>query len=173
MFLKRLSQIELTICVLLLAAITGLVFVAAIMRFFAHPLTWSVDMAQLLFIWLCMLGACRAMREKSHLGMEVLAKYLPYMQRLWVELFCSVLTLGFLGVLVVLGVQLAWMNRERTFGDSSLSYAWVTTAVPVGCGLLAVSLIYNMVKAWRGRARGVLVYTRAAADKDAPEVLEL
>jgi TRAP-type C4-dicarboxylate transport system permease small subunit len=173
MFLKRLSQIELTICVLLLAAITGLVFVAAILRFFAHPLTWSVDMAQLLFIWLCMLGACRAMREKSHLGMEVVVKYLPYGPRLWVELFCSVLTLGFLGVLVVLGFQLAWMNRERTFGDSSLSYAWVTTAVPVGCALLAISLIYNMVKAWQGRERGVLVYTRTAADKDAPEVLEL
>src|SRR6218665_1800240 len=170
--IRRLGQVELAICVLLLAAITGLVFVAAIMRFFGHPLTWSVDMAQLLFIWLCMLGACRAMREKSHLGMEVLVKYLPYMQRLWVELFCSVLTLGFLGVLVVLGFQLAWLNRERTFGDSSLSYAWVTVAGPVGCGLLAISLIYNMVKAWQGRADGKLVYTRTAADKNAPEILE-
>jgi TRAP-type transport system small permease protein len=173
MFLKRLSQLELTLCVLLLAAITGLVFVAALMRFFGHPLTWSVDMAQLLFIWLCMLGACRAMREKSHLGMEVLVKYLPYIQRLWLELFCSVLTLGMLGLLVWLGFQLAWLNRERTFGDSSLSYAWVTAAVPVGCGLLAASLIYNMVKAWQGRAEGKLVYTRTATDRDAPEVLEL
>ena len=60
--LKRLGQIELAVCFALLAGITGLVFVAAIMRFFGHPLTWSVDMAQLLFIWLCMLGATRAMR---------------------------------------------------------------------------------------------------------------
>lgn len=171
--LKRLGQIELAICVALLAGITGLVFVAAVLRFFGHPLTWSVDMAQLLFIWLCMLGACRAMREKSHLGMEVLVKYLSYAPRLWLELFCSLLTLGFLGVLLVLGLQLAWMNRERTFGDSSLSYAWVTAAVPVGCGLLALSLIYNMVKAWQGRAEGRLVYTRTASDKGAPEVLEL
>jgi TRAP-type C4-dicarboxylate transport system permease small subunit len=65
------------------------------------------------------------------------------------------------------------MNRERMFGDSGLSYAWVTTAVPVGCALLAISLIYNMVKAWQGRERGVLVYTRTVSDKDAPEVLEL
>ena len=62
---KRLAKIELSICFALLAAITGLVFVAAIMRFFGRPLTWSVDMAQLLFIWLCMLGATRAMREDS------------------------------------------------------------------------------------------------------------
>ena len=173
MFLKRLSLIELALCVALLAGITGLVFVAAIMRFFGHPLTWSVDMAQLLFIWLCMLGACRAMREKSHLGMEVLVKYLRYTPRLWVELFCSVLTLIFLAILVVKGVELAWLNRQRTFGDSSISYAWVTAAVPVGCALLGISLIYNMVMAWRGRDKGLLVYTRTASEKNAPEVLEL
>jgi TRAP-type C4-dicarboxylate transport system permease small subunit len=173
MFLKRLSFIELTLCVLLLAGITGLVFVAAILRFFGHPLTWSVDMAQLLFMWLCMLGACRAMREKSHLGMEVLVKYLPHIPRLWLELVCSVVTLIFLGILVVKGFELAWMNRQRTFGDSALSYAWVTAAVPVGCALLGASLIYNMVTAWRGRDKGLLVYTRTASEKDAPEVLEL
>lgn len=173
MLLKRLSQIELAICVLLLAAITGLVFVAALMRFFGHPLIWSVDMAQLLFIWLCMLGATRAMREKSHLGMEVLVKYLPYTARLWVELVCSVATLVFLGVIAVLGFQLAWLNRARMFGDSSISYAWVTVAVPVGCILLGIALIHNMVRAWQGRDKGKLVYTRTASDKDAPAVLEL
>lgn len=173
MLFKRLSQIELAICVLLLAAITGLVFIAALMRFFGHPLIWSVDMAQLLFIWLCMFGATRAMREKSHLGMEVLVKYLPYGPRLAVELVCSVLTLAFLGVIAKLGFDLAWLNRARTFGDSSISYAWVTVAVPVGCILLGIALIYNMVRAWQGRGKGRLVYTRTASDKDAPAVLEL
>ena len=75
--LKRLGQVELAICVVLLAIITGLVFVAAVMRFFGHPLVWSVDLAQLLFIWLCFLGATRAMREKSHLGMEVRSSTSP------------------------------------------------------------------------------------------------
>ena len=171
--LKRLSQIELAICVLLLAAITGLVFVAAIMRFFGHPLIWSVDMAQLLFIWLCMFGATRAMREKSHLGMEVLAKHLPYLARFWLEIVCSITTLVFLGIIIVLGFQLAWLNRAREFADSGISYAWVTVAVPAGCVLLGIALIYNMVTAWRDRDTGKLVYTRTAADKDAPAVLEL
>ena len=171
--LKLLSRIELALCVLLLAAITGLVFVAALLRFFGHPLTWSVDLAQLLFIWLCMLGSSRAMREKSHLGMEVLAKYLPQTPRLWLETINSVIVIAFLIVLTVLGFQLGWMNRERTFGDSTLSYAWVTMAVPVGCALIGASLVYNVVVAWRDRSAGRLIYTRTGADKDAPAVLEL
>jgi TRAP-type C4-dicarboxylate transport system permease small subunit len=171
--LKRLAQIELAICVVLLASITGLVFVASVTRFYGHPLVWSVDMAQLLFIWLCFLGASRAMREKSHLGMEMLVKHIGYRPQLWLELICSAIVLVFLGVLVVEGVKLTLLNSERTFGDSGLSYAWVTAAVPVGCAILGISLGYNMVDAWRRRRQGVLVYTRTAVDRNAPEILEL
>lgn len=171
--LKRLGQIELAICVLLLGGITGLVFVAAIMRFFALPLTWSIDMAQLLFIWLCMLGATRAMRQKTHLGMEVLAKRLGYARQFWVEMTCSAIILAFLAALVVEGVKLTLLNSERTFGDSTLSYSWVTAAVPVGSVLLGIALIYNMVGAWLRRDRGVLVYTRTAADGVVEEPIDL
>ena len=171
--LKRLAQIELAICVALLAFITGLVFIASVTRFYGHPVVWSVDMAQLLFIWLCFLGASRAMREKSHLGMEMLVKHIGYRPQLWLELVCSAIVLAFLGVLAVEGVKLSLLNSERTFGDSGLSYAWVTAAVPVGCTILGISLAYNMVDAWRRRRQGVLVYTRTAVDRNAPEILEL
>lgn len=170
---KRLGQIEVAICVVLLAAITGLVFVAAITRFFGHPLVWSVDLAQLLFVWVCFLGADKAMREKSHLGMEVPVKYLPYKYRLGVELACSVIVLALLAVLAVKGYELTLLNLERTFGDSTLSYAWVTAAVPVGCLLIGASLVHNMVEAWRRRGQRALVYSRTAADKNAPAPIEL
>lgn len=162
--LKRLGQIELAACVALLAIITGLVFVAALMRFFGQPLIWSVDMAQLLFMWLCMLGASRAMREKSHIGMEMLVQYLGYRRQFWLEMLMSAIVLVFLGMLVVEGYELTMLNRERTFGDSTLSYAWVTAAVPVGCIILGASLAHNMFVAWRRRGEGMLVYTRTPAD---------
>ena len=171
--LKRLGQIELAICVVLLATITGLVFVASVMRFFGHPLVWSVDLAQLLFIWVCFLGADKAMREKTHLGMEIPVKYLPYKYHLWVELACSVIVLAFLAVLAVKGYELTLLNIERTFGDSTLSYGWVTAAVPVGCALIGASLAHNMINAYRRRGHGALVYSRTTVDKHVPSALEL
>ena len=168
MLLKRLAQVELAICITLLAGVTGLVFIAAIMRFFGHPLTWSVDMAQLLFIWLCFLGGSRAMREKSHLGMEVLVQRIGYRRQFWLEMFCSVLVLIFLALIIKEGTSLTLLNRERTFGDSTLSYAWVTAAVPVGCLLLGLSLAYNMVVAWQKRSEGMLIYTRTGSEREIP-----
>lgn len=165
--LKRLAQLELAACFALLAGITGLVFTASIMRFFGHPLIWSVDMAQLLFIWLCFLGSNKAMREKGHLGMEVLVSRLGYRRQFWLEVACTAVMLAFLLMLVVEGWNLTWLNRERTFGDSTLSYAWVTIAVPAGCLLLAATLVYNTVRAFRGRDKQLLIYNRTQAEMDA------
>jgi len=165
--LKRLAQLELAICFVLLAGITGLVFAASIMRFFGHPLIWSVDMAQLLFVWLCFFGSNKAMREKGHLGMEVLISRLGYRQQFWLEVTCTAMIVAFLLVMVIEGWNLTWLNRERTFGDSTLSYAWVTFSVPVGCLLLIATLVYNTIRAFRGRAEKLLIYNRTQAEMDA------
>ncbi len=165
--LKRLAQLELAICLVLLGGITGLVFVASIMRFFGHPIVWSVDMAQLLFIWLCFLGANKAMREKSHLGMEVLVSRLGYRPRFWLEVACTAMIVAFLLFLVVQGWDLTWLNKERTFADSTISYAWVTLSVPLGSLLLAITLVYNTVLAFRQRGEEKLIYNRNQAELDA------
>jgi TRAP-type transport system small permease protein len=159
--LRRLAQLEFSIAAALLSAIVLLVFSAAIMRFFGRPLIWSVDMAQLLFIWLCMFGASRAMRHKGHIGIDLIVRHLPPRYRLTLELALSVVILVFLTLLAIEGTKLALQNVQRTFGDSGISYAWVTMAVPVGCALIGSSLVYNMVHAWRGRREGSLVYSRA------------
>lgn len=161
--LRRLAQLEFGVAVALLATITGLVFSAAVMRFFGRPLIWSIDMAQLLFIWLCMIGASRAMREKGHIGIDILVRMLPQRHRLILEIVLSLVILVFLGMLAFEGTKLAMQNMQRTFGDSGISYAWVTMAVPVGCVLIGSSLIYNLIDAWRRRREGTLVYSRADA----------
>jgi TRAP-type C4-dicarboxylate transport system permease small subunit len=159
---RGLARIELAIAVSLLAVIVVLVFSAAIMRFFGHPLIWSVDVAQLLFIWLCFLGATRAMREKAHIGIDLFVRLLGHRARLAVEIAVSVVVLAFLALLAVEGYRLTLLNRQRLFGDSGLSYAFVTAAVPVGCVMLGTALLYNLVGAWRRRRDGrTLVYSRS------------
>ncbi|MBE0529342.1 MAG: TRAP transporter small permease, partial [Rhodospirillales bacterium] len=47
---EAISRVLLAICVVL-------VIVASLGRWYGHPIIWSVDMAQLLFVWICVLGA--------------------------------------------------------------------------------------------------------------------
>lgn len=169
---RRLAQIELAVAATVLAAIVALVFAAAVMRFFGHPLIWSVDLAQLLFIWLCFLGAAKAMREKGHIGIDLVVRRLGHRNRLLLEFAVTAVILIFLALLAVEGYRLTMLNRQRLFGDSGLSYAFVTAAVPIGCLMLAVALLHNLVGAWRRRGDGrTLVYTRS--EDDAPVETEL
>jgi len=169
---RRLAQLELAVAAAVLAVIVALVFAAAIMRFFGHPLIWSVDLAQLLFIWLCFLGAAKAMREKGHIGIDILVRRLGHRRRLLLEIVVTAVILVFLAFLVLEGSRLTMLNRQRLFGDSGISYAFVTAAVPVGSVMLGLALLSNLVTAWRRRADGrTLVYSRSEAD--APIATEL
>ncbi len=170
--LRRLAQIEFLIAAGLLATICVLVFAAGVMRSFGHPLIWSVDLAQLLFIWLCFFGAARAMRQKGHIGIDLLVSWLPHRNRLAIEAVLAGIILVFLAMLAIEGVKLALQNWQRTFGDSGLSYAWVTLAVPAGCAMLGVALLRNLYVAWTMRTDGrTLVYSRAPDETSVPAEL--
>ncbi|WP_119309028.1 TRAP transporter small permease [Cohaesibacter haloalkalitolerans] len=161
-----LGKIEYAVGAILLAIITFLVFIAAVMRFFGHPLIWSVDLAQMLFIWLCFLGATRAMRERVHLGVDFLVRLFPFATRRLIESALALLFIAFLLVLAYEGYKLTMLNWQRVFGDSGLSYAWVTISVPVGSILLSVSILSNMALSWRsGGKRERLVFTRTGGSE--------
>jgi TRAP-type C4-dicarboxylate transport system permease small subunit len=135
----------------LLAVITFLVLVAAVSRTVGYPIIWSDDMAQLLFVWLCVLGATRAMRLKVHMSVDYLIKWLPRTQRWLVEMGNGLLILGFLLTLAVSGYRLTMLNWQRIYGDSGISYAWVTIAIPVGCALMSVEVLRHMLGSLRDR----------------------
>lgn len=165
-----LGKIEFTVGAILLAVITFLVFIAAVMRFFGHPLIWSVDLAQLLFIWLCFIGAARAMRERVHLGVDFLVRLFPFGTRRLIETALALLFIVFLLVLAREGYKLTLLNWQRVFGDSGLSYAWVTIAVPVGCLHVSLSILANLVSSWRsGKERDLLVFTRPTVVVETPQ----
>lgn len=143
---------EFLVAKVLLAAIVVLVFFAALGRSFGYPLIWSIDVAQLLFIWVCFLGANRAMRLKAHIGVDLFVRKLPRTPRWFIEIGLALLALAFLIALAVSGYRLTMLNWQRVYGDSGISYAWVTAAVPVGAALLAVTITINLVHALRTRS---------------------
>ena len=155
------DRIEMAVGLILLAIIVFLVFMASIMRFLGHPLIWSVDMAQLLFIWLCFIGANRALRSKSHLGVDYFVRIFSKRTRFFIEAVLSVIIVIFLFSLAVKGTQLTMLNKERLFGDSGIPYALVTIAVPFGCLLLSSTIISNFISAWKHNyADGTLILTK-------------
>ncbi len=138
---KALERFEEYLSKILLVLTVILVFVASLARWAGYPIVWSVDIAQLLFIWVCFLGANQALRRGEHIGVDFVVRYLPAPVQRVLNAIHHVLIMAFLATMVWYGTKLTLLNVERRFSDTDLSYAWVTVAVPVGCFLLLVTLL--------------------------------
>ncbi|MDR3409724.1 MAG: TRAP transporter large permease subunit [Formivibrio sp.] len=64
--------------------------------FFGHPLTWTDELASILFLWLAMFGSVIALRRGAHMRLTTFLKKMPTNTRAWVEVFGMVLAVTFL-----------------------------------------------------------------------------
>lgn len=141
--INRLIKIEETTSVILLALVVLFVFVAAVMRTLGHPVIWSVDIAQMLFIWVCMLGGNQALRKGSHVGVDYFVRRLSLRVQIAIDMFSYILVALFLGVLVWFGIKLTLLNPERDLGAVDLPYALVTVAIPFGGLLMLITTLWQ------------------------------
>lgn len=151
--MNRLDSIERLVCIALLSAIVLLVFAAAIMRTLGLPIIWSVDIAQLLFAWLCMLGANQTLRHGQHATVDIATQYLPAHWQLCLRVLASLVMTAVLGVVVFYGISLFNLNPQRTLGSTPIPYRYVALALPVGAGLMLLTLLEQLWGQWAS-ARG-------------------
>ncbi len=159
--------IEAAIARALLALMVGLVFFAGVLRWFGLPLVWAMDVAQLMFVWAAFLGADMAMRRRGLIAVDLFVRWIPPRWRAPIDLLTGCVVLAFLVAMVVLGYDLVMLNLEREFGDSGISYGFVTAAVPVGCGMLALTLagqLWQTARSLFGQPKLVYSEPRAAED---------
>mgnify|MGYP001316538709 FL=1 len=146
--MNHLDKIERLVCISLLSAIVLLVFAAAVMRTVGLPIIWSVDIAQLLFAWLCMLGANQTLKHAQHATVDIVTQYLPVRWQQRLAGLASLIMIGVLAVIVVYGIALFNLNPQRTLGSTPLPYRYVALALPVGAGLMLLTLLEQSWLKW-------------------------
>lgn len=150
--MPRLERAEETAGIVLFAGVCLLVLLGAVSRSIGAPLIWSIDLAQLLFVWAAVLGADVALKRWQHIEIDILVRLLPMRLRRVLALTWLVLIAGFLAALVWLGVELTLLNLERELGDTPFSYGFVTAAVPAGAALMLITILQRLAAALGGRA---------------------
>lgn len=130
-FNSSIKNIETKIGTVMLIVIVVLVFASAILRLINLPIVWCVDLSQLLFIWISMIGADLALKYKSHMGVDLLVKKFPIKLQRILKVFSYVICLIFLAFITIWGLYLAKINWKRKYQMLAISYSWATLAVPV------------------------------------------
>ncbi|MEP7328266.1 MAG: TRAP transporter small permease subunit [Betaproteobacteria bacterium] len=151
-FYAALARAEDIVARACLAGCSALVFVAAVSRAFGAPVLWAIDIAMLLFIWCAFLGADAALRARQHIIIDIIVRLFPQrVQRVLLIVHWTVIV-AFLLTLVGLGIQLTLLNVQRPMGDTEISYAYVTAAVPAGALLMAITAARQLLEFWRDKS---------------------
>jgi TRAP-type C4-dicarboxylate transport system permease small subunit len=147
----RLMRLEEKLAMVVLAITTVLVFVGAIARTIGHPLIWAIDIAQLSFVWACVLGADIALKRNVHIEIDILVRTFSRGVRRVLAIAFLIMISAFLATLVYLGVQLTLLNLERPLGDVGISYGFVTSAIPVGAFLMLMTALRRLYRGLTGQ----------------------
>ena len=134
------GRVETLVGVLMMIVIVVMVFIGAVSRRFGQPIVWSVDLAQLLFIWVCMFGADAALKNRAHVGVDMIVKLFPAGAQRFIARATYVLCMAFLVFLVFYGIRLCMNNYLRMYATLKVSYSFGTAAVPVGSALMLLTL---------------------------------
>ncbi|MDR0671302.1 MAG: TRAP transporter small permease [Oscillospiraceae bacterium] len=144
-FNEAVGKAEFVIALVMTAAIIVLVFLSAVLRTVRLPIVWSVDVAQLLFVWICSLGADVALKHKAHIGVDLLVRKFPTKLQNAVTLGSYFLIIAFLMFIMYYGVGLCFENYLRKYQTLKVSYSLGTAAVPVGCFFMLLTTAEQIV----------------------------
>jgi TRAP-type C4-dicarboxylate transport system permease small subunit len=150
--LKALRWLEKLVAATLLVVLVAVVFVGAAGRYSGHPVLWSDEVAQMLFVWVSLLAGDLTLQRNGHFSVDIFANMLPAKARLVLDLLIYLL----MGALLILLVRNAWnfaaMTAIRAQPMTGVPYSWATGALPVGFCLMLITLVELVVRRVTGQA---------------------
>ena len=146
-----LAKLEERLAMAFFAATSVFVLIGAVTRTLGFPVIWAVDLAQVSFVWACMLGADLALKKNTHIEIDIVVRRFGAGTRKVLATIWLIAIIAFLALLVGYGTQLTMMNVERELGDVGISYSWVTAAIPTGCALMLGTALRRLYLSLRGR----------------------
>lgn len=150
-FLDSLRAIERGAAMALLAVLLVLVVLSSASRYLGHPVIWSIELTQALFVWLCVLAGDITLQRHGHFSIDLLASLLPPGARLALDLLDCALVAALLGVFVYYGWTFAQLTGMRPLPILGVTSAVATAALPVGFALMLVTTAEQALARISGR----------------------
>jgi TRAP-type C4-dicarboxylate transport system permease small subunit len=143
--------------VLSMAAVTVLVFLQIVNRFIIKiPMPWTDEFAKYAFVWLAMYGSAKAVREKSHIFVDIIELYLKGGPGKVCAYVAEIISLIFYIILLVVSVPWTIDNMDVMADSAPIGMGYFYTCIPISALLMISFAIENLITRFKGvhRAEG-------------------
>jgi TRAP-type C4-dicarboxylate transport system permease small subunit len=140
-----LDNFEDEVASVLLAAITVILVLQICTRYFlGDPLSWTEEVSRHLFVWLVFFGASGAIRDRSHIAVDVVNTLLPTRIRRIVMLGSNVLVLFFLINVLYWGARAVGRMWGLSTATLEIPFGLVYTVFPITATLMIIRTLVQM-----------------------------
>jgi C4-dicarboxylate transporter DctQ subunit len=126
-----------------------------------HPFDWTEEVARYVFIWVAMIGAGMAAKDRAHFFVDLLLERLSPELGRYVTLGVGIVSTAFLLVVSWAAVELAVSNQVQDSPVLTVPMSIPYLAIPVGLILMA---LFTLIDTWR-----ILRRTERSGRTDAEE----
>lgn len=127
--------------------IVAVVFIEVIRRFVLnYSSVWGEEAARYAFVYLVWVGAAAAIKQRSHIRIDIIFHMIPSRAKSYLYLFGEIITLAFalLAFYYSLESVLASIEFQSLTSGLRISEAWFTAAVPFGFTLIIIRVIQRL-----------------------------
>ncbi|MFL9914138.1 TRAP transporter large permease subunit [Paraburkholderia fungorum] len=119
------------------------------------PLTWTDEVASILFLWLAMLGSVIALQRGEHMRMTALVARASPSLRAFLELIAIGAALLFMALLLAPSLNFAVRQGDFITPALELSGTWRAAALPVGVVLMVCASVLRLLRTGNPRVAAV------------------
>ena len=150
---------------LLVALEIVVLFAGVVSRYaFRNPLTWSDELASILFLWLAMLGAVIALRRGEHMHLTAIASRAPPRLRALLDTVAALVVLVFLLLVIVPAHRYVEDEWAILTPALELHNSLRAAAIEIGAALMMVIAVARLVeRAGMAQLVAALAITAAVA----------
>ncbi len=121
-------------------------------NFFDAGVIWADSLLRMLILWIALLGAMVATRERNHINIDAISRYFPEMSKNLVDSVVALLSAVI--CLIVAWYAVGFVRME--FEDQSVAFAavptWTTEVIiPVAFFVMALRFAIQVVSNWSGK----------------------
>jgi TRAP-type C4-dicarboxylate transport system permease small subunit len=121
-------------------------------NFFEAGVIWADSLLRMLILWIALLGAMVATRERNHINIDAISRYFPTVSQKLIDSVVALLS----ALICATAGWYAYLFVRMEFEDQSMAFAavptWTTEVIiPLAFFVMAIRFAIQVVTNWAGR----------------------
>ncbi len=130
----------------MMVAMTVVIILQIIFRFFFTALSWSEEVARFLLVWSSLLAAAIGFKRGSHISVTFLVTRFPEKIKKTLGVIAYIFEAIFFFIVIIFGITLMKVQSSQTSAALLISMSYIYAIYPIGGSIILLHLIAHILE---------------------------